>query len=383
MIPYGRQTIDEEDIQAVVAVLRSDWLTTGPKVDQFEKAFSEEVGAKHAIAVNSGTAALHACMFAAGIGPDDEVIVPAITFAATANCAVYQGGIPVFADVDPDTLLIDPNSVESRITGRTKAIIAVDYAGQPCDYDILNEMAERHRIMLISDACHSLGGMYKGKKVGTLASMSAFSFHPVKHVTTGEGGMIACDSQEIADRMRMFRSHGISTSLRQREIAGSWFYEMCELGYNYRITDIQCALGLSQLKKLSVWVERRRAIARMYDHAFESDPRVKPLSVRKDARHAYHLYVVRIGSNDCQNARTESFKLLREMGVGVNVHYIPVHLHPFYMKRFQTRPGMCPVAEKAYGNILSLPMYPGMTDEMVDFVVQAVKKVSSSSGIVK
>lgn len=281
MIPYGRHFVEEDDIAGVVEVLRSDWLTTGPKVEHFERAFADLVSAKYAVAVSSGTAALHAAMFALGIGPGDEVIVPAMTFAATANCVVFQGGTPVFADVDPETLLIDPLSVSDRITPKTKAIIAVDYAGQPCDYDALEAVAEGHNLTLVADACHSLGARYKERPAGSLASLSAFSFHPVKHITTGEGGMIATDDPKLAERMRIFRNHGITTDHRQREKQGSWFYEMQELGYNYRITDFQCALGISQLRKLPGWIALRREIAIRYDEAFRSFARVEPLIRQK------------------------------------------------------------------------------------------------------
>jgi perosamine synthetase len=377
MIPYGRQFIDEEDIQAVVEVLRSDWLTTGPKVEQFEQAFTDFVGAKYAVAVSSGTAALHAAMFAIGIGPGDEVIVPAITFAASANCVVFQGGIPVFADVDPGTLLIDPASVESRLSPHTKAIIAVDYAGQPCDYDALKEIARRHNLVLVADACHSLGGRCEDKTVGTLAALNAFSFHPVKHITTGEGGMITTDDQRLAERMRIFRNHGITTDHRQRDEQGSWFYEMLELGYNYRITDLQCALGISQLKKLPKWIERRREIAHRYNEAFSIMPRLKPLSIRNMVVHAYHLYVVCLNLEGTNFNRDMVFKQLRESGIGVNVHYVPVHLHPFYRKRFETYPGFCPVAERAYAEILSLPMYPTLSDAEQDYVIETLRRILS------
>src|ERR1043165_6451624 len=267
-IPYGRQLIDEEDIRAVVEVLRSEWLTTGPMIEKFEAALAALVGAKHAVAVSNGTAAIHAAAFAAGIGPGDEVIVPPMTFAASANCVVYQGGVPIFADIDRSTLLLDPAAVEALVTSRTKAIIAVDYAGQPCDYTALGEIARRHDLVLIDDAAHAIGASDNGRAVGTLADLSTFSFHPVKHITTGEGGAITTDDTELAQRMRIFRNHGITTDHRQREQQGSWFYEMVALGYNYRLTDLQCALGLSQLRKLPDWLVRRRAIARRYDEAF-------------------------------------------------------------------------------------------------------------------
>jgi perosamine synthetase len=374
MIPYSKQYIDKEDIQAVVDMLRSDWLTTGPTIEHFEQAFADFVGAKQAVAVSSGTAALHAAMFALGIGPGDEVIVPAMTFAATANCVVFQGGTPVFADVDPGTLLIDPASVESHLSTKTKAVIAVDYAGQPCDYDTLEDIAKRHNLILVADACHSLGGRYNDKPVGTLAALNAFSFHPVKHITTGEGGMITTDQQNLAVRMRTFRNHGITTSHRQREAEGSWVYEMVDLGYNYRITDFQCALGLSQLKKLDRWIERRREIARRYDEAFENIPRLKPLAVKKECFHAYHLYVVRLYLDGTGLDRGMVFRKLREAGIGVNVHYIPVHLHPFYGEKYHTGLGLCPVAEAVYEQIISLPMFPSMTDSDVETVVDIINK---------
>lgn len=378
-LPYGRQSIDEGDVGAVAEVLRSDWLTTGPKVEEFERAFAEFVGAVHAVAVSSGTAALHAAMFAIGIGPGDEVIVPAMTFAATANCVVFQGGTPAFCDVQKDTLLVDPALVEEKITPRTKAVIAVDYAGQPCDYDELRAVAGRHGIALVGDACHALGATYKGRRVGTLAGLSTFSFHPVKHMTTGEGGMVTTDDAELAGRMRRFRNHGIESDHRQRAERGTWYYEMTELGYNYRITDFQCALGLSQLKKLSGWVARRQEIAALYDKAFAEVPAVEPLARRPGRTHAYHLYVVRLDLDRLRTDRNAIFKALREAGIGVNVHYVPVHLHPFYRERFGTGPGLCPVAEVAYERILSLPIFPGMSDDDVDRVVAALAEATAGA----
>jgi perosamine synthetase len=378
MLPYGHQWLDEEDIAAVVEVLRSDWLTTGPKVDEFERAFAETVGAREAVAVSSGTAALHAAMYAIGIGPGDEVIVPAMTFAASANCVVFQRGVPVFTDVSPDTLLLDPAQVEARITPRTKAIIAVDYAGQPCDYDALRAIAYKHGLTLVADACHALGGAYKGSPVGSLADLSVFSFHPVKHITSGEGGMITTDDPQLAQRMRIFRNHGITSDHRQREQQGSWFYEMVDLGYNYRITDIQCALGLSQLRKLSAWVKRRQEIAQRYNAAFAEVPSVRPLQLRPEVSHAYHLYIVQLDLSQLRATRSQIFAALRAEGIGVNVHYIPVHLHPFYRERFGTGPGLCPVAEAAYERLISLPIFPAMRDDDVESVIIAIRKVLSA-----
>jgi perosamine synthetase len=376
VLPYGRQWVDEDDIAAVVDVLRSDWLTTGPRVAEFERAVAEFVGTRAAVAVSNGTAALHAAMYALGVGPGDEVLVPALTFAASANCVVYQGATPVFVDVEPETLLIDPVKADAQITPRTRAIIAVDFAGQPCDYDALHALASRHNLPVVADACHALGGSDRGRLVGSLATLSTFSFHPVKPIATGEGGMVTTDDPELARRLRLFRNHGITTDHRQREQTGSWFYEMVDLGYNYRLSDLQCALGLSQLRKLPAWVKRRQAIARRYDAAFATLPAVQPLAVRPEVRHAYHLYVVRVGGD-----RGRVYSQLRAEGIGVNVHYVPVHLHPFYRRRFGTGPGLCPVAEAAYESLLSLPIFPRMSDADVDDVIRSVAGAVSAGQV--
>ena len=375
MIPYGKQSISTDDIAAVCDTLNSDFITTGPKVEEFESAFAKFAGAKHAVAVSSGTAALHCAMLAAGISQGDEVIVTPMTFAASANCILYCGGTPVFADVHPGTLLIDPAEVEAKISPRTHAVVAVDFAGQPCSYDALTSICRNNKLILITDACHSPGSLYKGRMTGSIADMTCFSFHPVKHITTGEGGMILTGSEAYASSMRAFRSHGIGTSYREREARGEWYYEMTALGYNYRITDFQCALGISQLKRLPAWLERRREIARAYDDAFAGTPAVVPLDTAAGAIHAYHLYVVRISEGLDRN---KVFRELRANGIGVNLHYIPVHLHPYYVKRFGTGPGLCPVAEKAFNQILSLPIFPSMTDDMVDEVIAKVLLAVSS-----
>lgn len=373
-IPYGKQWIDEDDIAAVVEVLRSDWLTTGPMVEKFEEAIANFVGAKYAVGVSSGTAALHAAMYAIGIGPGDEVIVPAMTFVATANAVVFQGGIPVFADVDPNMLLIDPAKVEGKITPRTKAIVGVDYAGQPCTYDGLREIADRHGLALIADACHALGAEYKGRKVGTLADLTAFSFHPVKHITTGEGGMVVTDNPQFVERIRRFRNHGISMDHHQRTERSTWIYEMIDMGYNYRLTDFQCALGVSQLKKLSIWLARRRSIADRYTRAFEALPGIEPPSGVPDRESAWHLYIIRLNLDRLRVGRAEIFKALRAENLGVNVHYVPVPWHPYYQKLGYAK-GQWPVAESAYERIISLPIFPAMSEQDVEDVVQAVFKV--------
>ena len=374
-LPYGRQTIGDADVAAVVATLRSDWLTTGPHVGEFERAFAATVGARHAVTVSNGTAALHAAANALGIGPHDEVIVPAITFVGTANSIVFQGGTPVFADVDPETLLIDPESVAGRITDATRAVFAVDYAGQPCDYDRLGAVVPTRGLPIVDDACHALGGSYRGRRVGSLALLNTFSLHPVKHVTAGEGGVITTDDGDLAERMRVFRNHGITTDHRQREQKGSFAYEMVSLGFNYRLTDFQCALAQSQLAQLAGWIARRQAIARLYDAAFRGSDVIRPLGVRPGVSHAYHLYVVRFCRERMSVDRSRVYAALRAEGIGVNVHYLPVHLHPFYRERFGTGPGLCPVAERAYEELITLPMFPSMTDADVADVVAACGKV--------
>ncbi|HOG16799.1 MAG TPA: UDP-4-amino-4,6-dideoxy-N-acetyl-beta-L-altrosamine transaminase [Syntrophales bacterium] len=377
VIPYGRQSVDENDIDAVVRVLESDWLTTGPSVEEFENAFAASIGARYAVAVSSGTAALHAAMYAAGIGPGDPVIVPPLTFVATANAVLYQGGHPIFADVDPATLLLDPAAAEECVSDRTRALVAVDYAGQPCDYDALRALADRHGLVLIADACHSLGAEYRGRKTGTLADLTVFSFHPVKHITTGEGGMITTDHAVLADKMRRFRNHGIDTDHRQRSESGTWQYGMMDLGYNYRLSDIACALGTSQLRRLPDILSRRREIAAAYDRAFSGWETLRIPATSPDVRHAYHLYPVRYRANGAGGDRGNFFRLLREQGIGANVHYLPVHLHPYYSKRYGYRRGDYPVAESAHDELISLPIFPAMTDEDLSRVIEAVRRAAS------
>jgi len=374
MLPYGRQWVDEDDIRAVVEVLRSDWLTTGPAVATFEEAFAAQVGAKYAVAVSSGTAALHAAAFAAGIGPDDEVIVPAMTFAASANCVRYQGGTVVFVDVRPDTLNLDVAHAESAVTPRTRAIVTVDYTGQPSDLDELRALADRHHLILIEDGCHALGATYRGRPVGSLADLTAFSLHPVKHITTGEGGLITTNDRGMATRLRQFRNHGITTAPAQREAAGSWFYEMTELGYNYRLTDFQCALGHAQLQKLPAWVARRREIAARYSAAFAGMRELETPPVLPGRESSWHLYVIRLNLECLRVGRTEVFRALRAENIGVNVHYIPVPWHPYY-QRLTYKRGQWPVSEGAYERLISLPVFPAMGEQDIDDVISACTKV--------
>lgn len=375
LLPYGRQSIGEEDIQAVVDVLRSDWLTTGPRVAEFEQSFAAWVGAKHAVSFSSGTAALHGAAFAASLKPGDEAITTPLTFAATANCVLYQGATPVFADVTPDTLNLDPDQISKRITPRTRAVLAVDYGGHPADLDAIRELAVRHDLILIEDACHALGAEYHGRRVGSLADMTTFSFHPVKHVATGEGGMVTTDRADFAETLRRFRNHGISSDARQRQAEGQWHYEMLLLGFNYRLTDISCALGLSQMKKLEENLFRRREIAARYTAAFTDLEGVMVPAVQNNVEPAWHLYPIRLNLEKLSRGRSEIFRALRAENIGVNVHYIPIHLHPYYRDRFGYRVGEYPIAEDAYARLVSLPMFHGMSDQDVQDVIHSLQKV--------
>lgn len=371
MIPYGKQTIEQDDIQAVVDVLKSDFLTTGPKIAEFEQTVADYVGAKYAVAISNGTSALHAACFAAGIEPGDEVITTPLTFAASANCVLYCGGTPVFADVDPKTYNIDPEDIQRKITDRTKAIIAVHLAGQPCDMDAIHSIAREHGLIVIEDGAHALGSVYKGKKVGSMSDMTTFSFHPVKPITTGEGGMIVTDNEDFYKKMILFRSHGITRddSMMTRN-DGPWFYQQFNLGYNYRITDIQCALGCSQMKKLDRFLARRKEIVARYNEAFaDCDNIITPYQL-SDTESGWHLYIVQVKKCD----RRQVFENMREKGIGVNVHYIPVYMHPYYQEHGYENVH-CANAEEIYSHIISLPLYLGLTSEQQDYVIDTLKSL--------
>lgn len=371
MIPYGKQTIEQDDIQAVVDVLKSDFLTTGPKIAEFEQTVADYVGAKYAVAISNGTSALHAACFAAGIEPGDEVITTPLTFAASANCVLYCGGTPVFADVDPKTYNIDPEDIQRKITDRTKAIIAVHLAGQPCDMDAIHSIAREHGLIVIEDGAHALGSVYKGKKVGSMSDMTTFSFHPVKPITTGEGGMIVTDNEDFYKKMILFRRHGITRddSMMTRN-DGPWFYQQFNLGYNYRITDIQCALGCSQMKKLDRFLARRKEIVARYNEAFaDCDNIITPYQL-SDTESGWHLYIVQVKKCD----RRQVFENMREKGIGVNVHYIPVYMHPYYQEHGYENVH-CANAEEIYSHIISLPLYPGLTSEQQDYVIDTLKSL--------
>ena len=378
LLPYGRQSVEDADVQAVVRVLKSDWLTTGPNVGEFEERFAAWIGARHAVSFSSGTAALHGAAFAAGLGPGDEAITTPMTFCATANCILYQGATPVFSDVSPDTLNLDPGAVSrklsARASSRLKAIIAVDYAGHPAALDELGQLAKTHGALLIEDACHALGAEFRGKRVGSIADMTVFSFHPVKHLTTGEGGMVATNDARFAETLRCFRNHGISSEARERHESGYWFYEMVLLGFNYRLTDIACALGLSQLERLTANLKRRREIAAQYAEAFRDLPAIIIPAVRDGIVPAWHIYPVRLKLELLAKGRAEIFRALRAENIGVNVHYIPVHQHPYYRERFNTE-ARYSVAEDAYERLISLPMFHSMTAQDVEDVIHALRKV--------
>lgn len=373
-IPYGRQSIDEKDIQAVTEVLCSDYLTTGPKVAEFEKKVADYVDAKYAVAVCNGTAALHIACLAAGINKGDEVITTPITFAASSNCVLYCGGTPVFADIDADTYNISPEEIEKKITEKTKAVIPVHFAGQPCDMDAVAKIAKEHGLIVIEDAAHALGASYHGKKIGSLSSdMACFSFHPVKPITTGEGGMVVTDNEELYQRLLLFRSHGITRNTEMMtENQGAWYYQQLELGYNYRITDISCALGISQLAKLEFFLKRRRRIAERYNEAFQGISGIKTPMRLPGCESGWHLYMAQFMEKD----RKEVFDQLREAGVGVNVHYIPVYKHPYYQKHGYAD-CCCPNAEAFYDRAVSLPIFPGLTEEEQDYIVEKIAKIMS------
>ena len=373
-LPYGRHALAEEDVQAVVAALRSDWLTTGPRVPAFERAVADLVGARHAVAVSSGTAALHCAAFAAGVGPGDEVVVPALTFAASANAACYLGGTPVFADVRVDTLNVDPDDVAQRMTARTRALVAVDYAGQPADLDRLGALARGRGVPLIEDAAHAFGAEYRGRRVGAIADLTTFSFHPVKHVAAGEGGLVATDDDQIAVRLRRFRNHGLETEFRERDASGLVYAPMVDLGYNYRITDLQCALALSQMSRIESGLKRREEIAQRYRAELGALPGLALPAVEPHVRHAWHIFPVLLDLDRLTVDRRAVLAALRAENIGAAVHYVPVYWHPYYQARGYAR-GLCPRAEEAFARLLTLPLFPGMRERDVDDVLAAVCKV--------
>ena len=390
-IPYSRQSIDQSDIEAVIEVLKSDWMTQGPKISEFEERLASRVDAEYAIALATGTAALHCACFAADVQPGDEIITSPITFAASGNCALYLGATVKFIDIKRDTYCLDAEQLEAAITSKTKAIIPVDYTGQPCDMDEINNIAQKHGVTVIEDAAHAIGARYKNKSVGSLTDMSIFSFHPVKHVAMGEGGLITTNNKNFADKLRLFRTHGITNSdaamlnrelSRDRHIKGKsalnnddkapWYYEMHELGFNYRITDIQCALGISQLNKLDSFLERRQEIAERYTKAFSESSYIITPFQEPDRQNAWHLYMLRLNLDKMEKTRKTVFNELRAQGIGVHVHYIPLHLQPYYQKNLGYKYGDFPEAEAFYNAALTIPLYPAMTDKDVERVIETI-----------
>ena len=374
-LSYGKQTVDDSDIEAVVNVLKSDYLTTGPFVKEFEDKVANYVGAKYAVAVSNGTAALHMACFAAGIKEGDEVIVSPMTFAASANAILYCGGIPVFADIDQLTYNIDPDRIEEKITDKTKAIIPVDFSGQSVDMDKIMVIAEKHGLIVIEDAAHALGSEYKGRKIGNQADMVEFSFHPVKPITTAEGGMITTNSEDFYKKMMIFRTHGIT---RDQEILnenhGPWYYEQKILGYNYRLTDVQSALGTSQMNKIDDFIARRREIVKLYNEAFKGIEEIETPFEAESSNSGWHIYVIKVKPGMLAVTRKEVFEALLAENIGVNVHYLPVYLHPYY-KSLGYEKGLCPKAEELYENMITLPIFPSMSNKDVADVINALSKV--------
>jgi len=372
MIPYGKQTIEKRDIDAVLQVLNeNEMLTTGKYVPEFEKKVCEYVGCKYALAVNSGTAALHLATFALDIKEEDEVIVPAISFVASANCVLYQRGKPVFCDINPDTLCIDHSKLESLITDKTKAIVMVDMCGQPCDYDKIKAIADKYNLLIIQDAAHSIGSTYKGNKVGSYADITCFSFHPVKNITTCEGGMMVTNNELYYKRALAFRTHGISRDFKEREKQNTHYYEMQHLGFNYRIPDVLCALGIEQLKRLDDFVKRRNEIANLYNVNFKNSDVVQPIVCNSECYSAYHIYVVKFNLEKIGKTRDEIFKELKLKGIGVNVHYMPIYLHPYY-ESLGYKKGLCPNAEYVYERMITLPIFPLLDNEKIQTVISNI-----------
>jgi len=381
-IPYGRQSIDDEDIRAVIDVLHSDWLTTGPKVDEFERSICNYSGCQHAVAVNSGTSALDIAVQSLELPKGTEVITTPFTFAATSNALLYNGLVPVYADITGDTRNIDPVDVRKKITKKTGAIIFVDFAGHPCDIAELREISYDNNLLMIEDACHALGAGYRGKKIGTLADMTILSFHPVKLITTGEGGMVTTNDSSRADTLRLLRSHGIDKTAHQlSETGASWAYDMVTLGRNYRITDIQAALGISQVKKIDAFVQKRTYLSRLYQELLQDIPQIEIPLTRNDVTHAWHLYTVLLSGVK----RDAVYSYLKSHNIGVNLHYIPTYHFSYYRKNHPQNHNLYPVTEDIFRRILTLPLYPGLREEDVVFIVEtlknAVQQISSSGRV--
>lgn len=377
-LPYARQSIDDGDVAAVARALKADFLTQGPLVSKFENEIARYCGAKFAVAVNSGTSALHLACLAAGLKKGDEGITTPITFAASANCMLYCGAKPVFADVDPATICIDPDEIQKKISKNTKLVIPVHFAGHPCDMKKINAIAQARQLTVIEDACHALGSKYCGEKIGSCrhSDMTVLSFHAIKHITTGEGGAVLTNNEQLYSKLFALRTHGIVRDKAQADSIGSWYYEMRDLGYNYRLTDFQCALGITQLKKIPYFLKRRAQIARCYNQAFSGLKGISLLAEESWAKPSYHLYVIRVDKNKAGISRKQLFDLLREMGIVANVHYLPVYKHPYY-RAMGYRDVLCKNAESYYEQAITLPLYPKMTDQDVRKVIIAIGKIAN------
>ena len=375
-IPYGHQWIDEEDIEEVVKVLRSDWITTGPKIEEFENALCRYIGCKYAVAVNSGTSALDIAVQTLNLPAGSEVITTPFTFVGTSNAILYNNSKPVFADIEKGTRNINPDEVRKKVTDKTKAIIYVDYAGHPCDIEELKEIADEYDLFLIEDACHAIGAEYKAKKIGTSADMTVFSFHPVKHITTGEGGAVVTNNEEFYEKLKILRNHGIDKSALDRfGPEAGWAYDLKLLGRNYRITDFQAALGISQLKKLDGFLRRRREIVKMYNEAFDAMPGIETPIVKPYVKPAWHIYTVLLNGID----RDKFFSKMREKGIGVNVHYIPIYRFSYYQEHFNNKPEYFPVTEEVFSKIVTLPLFSKMCDGDIYYISDKVKSLITKS----
>jgi len=374
-IPYGRQYIDEADIQAVTNILRSEFLTTGPMVEKFEAKLCEITNTKFAVVVSSGTAALHAAVHAAGITQGDEVIISAITFASTANVVLFTGGVPVFADIEEDTFNVNPREIEKKITPKTKAVIAVDFTGQAVKVDEIIEICKRHNLIYIDDGAHSLGTKYKGIPVGGLADMTTFSFHPVKTITTGEGGVVMTNNETFYHSLKLFRTHGITRDVNKlTRPRYDGYNEQIDLGYNYRLTDFQAALGLSQLSKLDKFIKRRKEIVAIYNQELSDIPGIILQKEIPESDTVRHIYVIRIDRKKISISRDGFYRALNSEGIGLQVHYMPVYNHPFYKERFDYS-GSCPVAEEYFETAMSIPLYYSMTNEDIQSVIDAINRI--------
>lgn len=371
-LPYSHQWMDKEDIEEVIKVLKSDWLTQGPKVEQFEQVLAKYCGAKCAVACSNGTSALHLAYLATGLKEGDEVITTLLTFAATSNTILHCGAKPVFVDVQDDTLNIDPKEIAKKITKKTKAIAVVDFAGHPCDLDEIKKIAEKHNLFIIEDAAHALGAEYKGKKIGSIADLTIFSFHPVKLLTTGEGGAVLTKRKDLSEKMKILRHHG----LIKKPASGGWYYEIEKPGYNYRLTDFQCALGISQFKKINKFIKRRREIVAKYNQAFKEIKEIITLTEKPYVKSAWHIYPIQFRLEKLKATRKEIFDYFHKQGISVQVHYMPIHLHPFYKKQFGYKKGDFAVAENYYQRTITLPLFPKMTDKDVEYVIQVVQKIN-------